>query len=189
MMEGGKYPTSSLVLPCIAKIIESVDPATKILFLERTVDGHVTVPTNSFQATVMRGRAAMLKDMTKRWILELEAHLLDFYFIATILDPRFKDFKFLQSKYSKKNILPAEWLAKATNCFTVEFDCLWSIEGVEVPELAEAIIAENIGTSFCTKKEYGISVEGFFQDDADEIASKPIMSYKGPIFKHPRSFS
>ena len=189
MMEGGKYPTSSLVLPCIAKVIESVDPATKILFLERTVDGHVTVPTNSFQATVMRGRAAMLKDLTKRWILELEAHLLDFYFIATILDPRFKDFKFLQSKNSKKNILPAEWLAKATNCFKVEFDCLWSIEGVEVPELAEAIIAENIGTSFCTKKEYGISVEGFFQDDADEIASKPIVSYKGPIFKHPRSFS
>ena len=42
MMEGGKYPTSSLVLPCIAKVIESVDPATKILFPERTVDGHVT---------------------------------------------------------------------------------------------------------------------------------------------------
>ena len=93
MMEGGKYPTSSLVLPCIAKVIESVDPATKILVPERTVDGHVTVPTNSFQETVMCGRAAMLKDLTKRWILELEADLLDFYFIATILDPRFKDFK------------------------------------------------------------------------------------------------
>ena len=32
MMDGGKYPTSSSVLPCIAKVIESVDPATKILF-------------------------------------------------------------------------------------------------------------------------------------------------------------
>ena len=49
MMEGGKYPTSSLVLPCIAKVIESVDPATKILFPERTVDGHVTVPTDLLQ--------------------------------------------------------------------------------------------------------------------------------------------
>ena len=57
MFAGGKYPTSSLVLPCIAKVIESVDPATKILFPERTVDGHVAVPTNSFQAAVMRGRA------------------------------------------------------------------------------------------------------------------------------------
>ena len=54
------------------------------------MDGHVTVPTNSFQATVMRGRAAMLKDLTKRWILELEADLLDFYFIASIPDPCFK---------------------------------------------------------------------------------------------------
>ena len=43
MMDGGKYPTSSSVLPCIAKVIESVDPATKILFPARTVDGHVTV--------------------------------------------------------------------------------------------------------------------------------------------------
>ena len=49
MMEGGKYPTSSLVLPCIAKVIEHVDPATKILFPERTVDGHVTVPTDLLQ--------------------------------------------------------------------------------------------------------------------------------------------
>ena len=31
-----------------------------------------------------------------------------------------------------------------------------------MPELAEAIIAEDIGTSFSTKKEHGISVEGFF---------------------------
>ena len=144
MMDGGKYPTSSSVLPCIAKVIESVDPATKFLFPARTVDGHVTVPTNSFQATVMRGRAAMLKDLTKRWILELEADLLDFYFIASIPVSCFRDFKFLQSKNSKKNILPAEWLAKATNCFKVEFDCLWSIEGVE---LGEAIIAEDIGTT------------------------------------------
>ena len=104
------------------------------------MDGHVTVPTNSFQATVMRGRAAMLKDLTKRWILELEADLLDFYFIASIPDPCFK----LQSKNSKNNVLPDEWLAKATNCFKVEFDCLWSIEGVE---LGEAIIAEDIGTT------------------------------------------
>ena len=64
--------------------------------------GHITVPTNSFKATVMRGRAAMLKDLTKRWILELEADLLDLYFIATILDPRFKDFEFLQSKILKQ---------------------------------------------------------------------------------------
>ena len=90
----------------------------------------------------MRGRAAMLKDLTIRRILELEADLLDFYFIASIPDPCFKDFKFLQSKNSKNHILPAEWLAKATNCFKVEFDCLWSIEGVE---LGEAIIAEDIG--------------------------------------------
>ena len=77
MMEGGKYATSGLVLPCIAKVIESVDPATKILFPERTVDGQVAVPTNSFQATVMRGRAAMLNDLTKCWIIELEPDLLD----------------------------------------------------------------------------------------------------------------
>ena len=70
-------------------------------------------------------------------------------------------------------------LTKATNCFKVEFDCLWPIEGVEVPELAEAINTEHIGTSFSTKNEYGISVEGFFfQEDADKIASKPIISYK-----------
>ena len=100
--------------------------------------------TNSFQATVMRGCAAMLKDLTKRWILELEADLLDFYFIASIPVSCFRDFKFLQSKNSKNNILPAEWLATATNCFKVEFDCLWSIEGVE---LGEAIIAEDIGTT------------------------------------------
>ena len=134
MMEGGKYATSGLVLPCIAKVIESVDPATKILFPERTVDGQVAVPTNSFQATVMRGRAAMLNDPTKRWIIELEPDLLDFYCVAALLDPRFKDFKFLQSKKlpSKKNILPAEWLTKATSRFKVEFDSLWSFEGAGV---------------------------------------------------------
>ena len=80
-----------------------------------------------------------------------------------LTSPRFKDFKFLQSKNSKKNILPAEWLAKATNCFKVEFHRLWSIEGVEVPELAEAIIAEDVGTSFSTKKQHGISVGFFFK--------------------------
>ena len=138
MMDGGKYPTSSSVL----KVIKSVDPATKIIVPIAYCGWSCYSTTNSFQATVMRGRAAMLKDLTKRWILELEAHLLDFYFIASIPDSCFKDFKFLQSKNSKKNILPAEWLAKATNCFKVEFDCLWSIEGVE---LGEAIIAEDIG--------------------------------------------
>eukprot|EP00731_Ephydatia_muelleri_P000746 Em0001g746a len=184
MMEGGKYATSGLVLPCIAKVIESVDPATKILFPERTVDGQVAVPTNSFQATVMRGRAAMLNDLTKRWIIELEPDLLDFYCVAALLDPRFKDFKFLQSKKlpSKKNILPAEWLTKATSRFKVEFDSLWSFEGAGVPgvggvpELAKAISAEDCGSSF--SKEHGISVECFFGDDADVIISQPNVSCK-----------
>ena len=184
MMEGGKYATSGLVLPCIAKVIESVDPATKILFPERTVDGQVAVPTNSFQATVMRGRAAMLNDLTKRWIIELEPDLLDFYCVAALLDPRFKDFKFLQSKKlpSKKNILPAEWLTKATSRFKVEFDSLWSFEGAGVPgvggvpELAKAISAEDCGSSF--SKEHGISVECFFGDDSDVIISQPNVSCK-----------
>ena len=46
-----------------------------------------------------------------------------------------------------------------------------------MPELVEAIIAEDVGTSFSTKKEHGIRV-GFFEDDVAQIASKPIMSYK-----------
>ena len=50
------------------------------LFPECTADGQVAVPTNSFQATVMCDRAAMLKDLTKRWILELEADLFDLFY-------------------------------------------------------------------------------------------------------------
>ena len=39
-----------------------------------------------------------------------------------------------------------------------------------VPELAKAISAEDFGSSF--SKEHGISVECFFEDDADVIISK-----------------
>ena len=101
----------------------------------------------------MRGRAAMLKDLTKRWILELEADLLDLYFIATILDPRFKDFEFLQSKNSQTNILPAEWLAKATNCFKVEFDCLYGqLRELRCQNLLKLLLQRTLGLLFLPKK-------------------------------------
>ena len=51
--------------------------------------------------------------------------------------------------------------------------------------IAEAIIAEDIGTSFSTKKEHGIIARRrFFQDGADMIASKPIVSYKEECDQH-----
>ena len=143
-------------MACNQNDVPKKSELSQILFPECTVDGQVAVPTNSFQATVMRGRAAMLNDLTKRWIIELEPDLLALYCVAALLDPRFKDFKFLQSKKlpSKKNILPAEWLTKATSRFKVEFDSLWSFEGAGVPgvggvpELAKAISAEDFGSSF-----------------------------------------
>ena len=50
---------------CLLQVIESVDPATKILFPGRTVDGHVLqYPQTHFK----HGCAAMLMDLTKRWI-------------------------------------------------------------------------------------------------------------------------
>ena len=112
-----------------------------------------------------------------------QIYLIDFYFIASIPDPCFKDFKFLQSKNSKKNILPAEWLAKATNCFKVEFDAYGQLRELNLVKL---LLRRTLGRN-------SSSVEDYFQDDNDEIASKPmhcvIQGGIWPILKYLCSFS
>ena len=109
--------------------------------------------------------------------LEHEADLLDFYFIATILDPRFKNCKFLQSKNSKRILCQLNGWQKQPIVSRWSLIAYGQLRELRCQNLLKLLLQRTLGLLFLPKKNM-VLVEGCFQDDADKIASKPIMSCK-----------
>lgn len=90
LLEGSNYVTASLVLPVMGKVIQSCHPEHTT---ECPWDGSMLSPANMHDE-VRVARTAMHEDYMRRWVNELNRETLRVLCVCTMLDPRFKSWKF-----------------------------------------------------------------------------------------------
>ena len=89
IMEATKIPTVSLILPMTAwLIVRELDPVNSVFI------GGTEVAHADLTAAVRQGRENMHADYAERYFVNLPIGELEDLCVATILDPRFKNFDF-----------------------------------------------------------------------------------------------
>ncbi|KAK3277620.1 hypothetical protein CYMTET_14389 [Cymbomonas tetramitiformis] len=90
IIQGTKYVTMSLVLPMTAWLIEfELSPTVDITLANNSVLKH-----KELLHGVQTAREAMHRDFVRRWVYELDESILEDYVVATLLDPRWKNWQF-----------------------------------------------------------------------------------------------
>ena len=91
-LEGTHYITISLVLPYIYRLIEGSDDG--MLFLQWKPSGQQWLRANQLDPKVRAARKLLHNDFNKRWLEDMPDKQRMELDIATLLDPRFKAYKF-----------------------------------------------------------------------------------------------
>ena len=79
----------SLVLPMTAWLIESeLNPENPV------PTEHGELQHSALQPDVREGREKMFLDFKRRWVTDLDESILEDYIVATMLDPRWKNWDF-----------------------------------------------------------------------------------------------
>ena len=106
MGEGDKYPTSSLVVPMVYKLIATSASGFDVTFHNRAQDkfndpntNPVKVPHANLNEKVRAAREKMHLDLIRRFQDELPLPIKKFWFIAAMLDPRFKKLEFKEDRF------------------------------------------------------------------------------------------
>ncbi|KAK3288263.1 hypothetical protein CYMTET_4253 [Cymbomonas tetramitiformis] len=109
LLQGAHYPTASLVLPLIGKLAHIADEATSLKYEGKPVT--VVLPD------VVDARKKLLKGVTDRYFTDLMDCKVEDFSVATILDPRYKSFKFkCANKWMRGNLTREKavaWTRKA----------------------------------------------------------------------------
>ncbi|KAK3282379.1 hypothetical protein CYMTET_9881 [Cymbomonas tetramitiformis] len=137
LLQGTHYPTASLVLPLIGKLAHIADEATSLKYEGKPVT--VVLPD------VVDARKKLLKGVIDRYFTDLMDCKVEDFSVATILDPRYKSFKFKCANKWMRDSNPAQKKVKH-NVVTVasyladsddeEFDTVASEGEVEKDELS-----------------------------------------------------
>jgi hypothetical protein len=141
MMEADNYPTSSLILKYVAKMMMGLAPHTKVVFPWRKEASRrdFEMTDSQLHAGVREGRALMLADLDHRWIKNIEKSELEFCLIAALCDVTTKGLNFITGK---KSPLPEEWAEAAHSIFKFTLLTQYNEEEVEVEE-EEEVDSEN----------------------------------------------
>ena len=92
LLEGTKYVTISLVLPYIYRLIEASDDG--MLYLPWKPVGHQWLRAIQIEPEVRAARKLLHADLKRRWLVQLPTEQRELLDISTLLDPRFKEYKF-----------------------------------------------------------------------------------------------
>ena len=100
-LEGDKYPTSSLVIPMTYALMETSSNHRDVKFANRKEDqfndpnlNPIKVPHSGLSDKVQSAREGMHEQLVDRFDSDVPRDVKMFWFISTILDPRFKKLHF-----------------------------------------------------------------------------------------------
>ena len=101
LMEGDEYPTSPLVIPMSYRLMQKSAASADVYFANRAADeGNVEeitpvmVKDADLQTKIREARASYHQRLVDRFDSDVALDVKQFWFISTILDPRFKKFEF-----------------------------------------------------------------------------------------------
>ena len=124
LMEGDEYPTSSLAVPTAYLMMHKSSVSTNVFFANREADelndttlSPVEVLHTDLQQKVQEAREAYHKRLIDRFDSDLPFDVKQFWFISTVLDPRFKKFEF-----EGNDLLSASRQRDAFKWFVAEYD-------------------------------------------------------------------
>jgi hypothetical protein len=170
MLEGSKYPTSSLVFPVMGMLMADLSPSKEVILTFRDEqDVRYKLASDQLLEPVRQGRAAMLEDLQNRYILNVPQNVKELLLIATILDPRegFKDLAFLSEADC---VFPSSWKTFGKNAFERNFDIHYSPlpkqssaseSGMRMMSTSSGI--SGISSSIAPRqKEVGVTFSSFF---------------------------
>ena len=101
LLEGDLYPTSSLLIPTVYRLISYSAASHDVYFRNRDEDEYndattnpITVSQAELQLKVKEARESYHSRLITRFDTELPHHIKKFWFVASMLDPRFKKLTF-----------------------------------------------------------------------------------------------
>lgn len=92
LLEGTSYVTVSLVLPYVYRLLEASDD--NMLYLHWKPPGKQWLPRAQIDPQVRSARKCLHEDMKRRWLTDMPTPQRTELDISTLLDPRFKNYKF-----------------------------------------------------------------------------------------------
>ena len=108
LLEGDHYPTSSLVIPTVYRLMSYSSASHDIYFRNRDEDEYndptanpVTAKHAELQTKVQEARELYHSRLISRFDTELPFSVKKFWFVSSILDPRFKKLQFDGDKMLK----------------------------------------------------------------------------------------
>ena len=106
MGEGDKYPTASLVVPMVYKLIATSAASHDVTFHNRDKDkfndpntNPVKVPHANLNPKVREAREKMHSELIRRFQDELPLSVKKFWFVSSMLDPCFKKLTFKHDRF------------------------------------------------------------------------------------------
>ena len=101
LLEGDEYPTASLVIPTTFRLMQYSSPQSDVFFRNRDEDefndaeaNPVMVSHDELQPKIQEARSSYHSRLITRFDTELPVSVKKFWFVATVLDPRFKKLSF-----------------------------------------------------------------------------------------------
>ena len=124
LLEGDEYPTSSLVIPTVFRLMAYSSDKHDVYFRNRDLDefndgatNPVNVPHSDLQVKVQAARECYPSRLITRFDTELPYSVKKFWFVASMLDPRFKKLSF-----DGDNMLKPAMRREAVKWLTVEYN-------------------------------------------------------------------
>ena len=124
LLEGDEYPTSSLVIPTVFRLMAYSAQSHDIYFCNRDEDefndpvaNPVTVGHTDLQSKVQDARNLYHNRLITRFDTELPHHVKKFWYVSSMLDPRFKKLTFDGDKMLKPAMRrdAVKWLTEEYN--------------------------------------------------------------------------
>ena len=172
-LEGDKYPTSSLVIPMMFRLMLTSSMRHDIKFLNRKEDEHnddtlnpVTVRHDKLTDKMQAARKALHNQFVERFDTDVPIDCKKFWFISTMCDPRFKKLTFLHD-----GMMTDVMRANAVKWFTAEFNRNYKNK---FNNSTEAAAGDGGGEATRPRhlKRRKTSAAGFFAGSDDEDADK-----------------
>jgi hypothetical protein len=123
-LEGDKYPTSSLMVPMLYKLMATSSSNHQVKFANRDEDqfnddlaNPVKVDHDQLSDKIQTAREGLHKQLVDRFDTNAARDVKQFWFIAAICDPRFKKVQFKHDRMLSDMIR-----ARAVQWFTAEFN-------------------------------------------------------------------
>ena len=170
-LEGDMYPTSSLVVPMAFALMATSSPSEPVRFRNRAEDelnddtlNPVKVPHAELTGEMQQARKLFHESLITRFDSDVPRNVKKFWFIASLLDPRFKKLKFKNDR-----LLSEMMRSRALQWLKLEFEKNFKGKVAEAAEQPDAQPGAPPDGAPLHRKRHKTSAAGFFAgSDSDE---------------------